>query len=92
MIVAGPDRRGGGSGEHRWVEIRARICAGLVQFTLYAHMDRYLEVLECCDQEIRQDGGYDVLDLLDGLGFFAEAEWARGRLEKEKDWSLKFIE
>ena len=80
-------RMGSASLDGVWLSTWARICAGLVRFAIQAPVTRYLDVLTRCDKGT----GYDVLDLLDDLGLFVEAEVAERRLaENSKEWDLKF--
>ncbi|RYP19363.1 hypothetical protein DL767_009657 [Monosporascus sp. MG133] len=74
-----------------WVGTWAAICVGFVRFAMYAPVDEYLNVLTRCDLAAKQDGSYDVLDLLDDLCLFEEAEIAEKRvLQHSKDWDVKF--
>ncbi|RYP48661.1 hypothetical protein DL768_005505 [Monosporascus sp. mg162] len=75
-----------------WVGTWAAICVGFVRFAMYAPVEEYLNVLTCCDLAAKQDGSYDVLDLLDDLCLFEEAEIAEKRvLQHSKDWNVKFV-
>ncbi|RYP58817.1 hypothetical protein DL769_008792 [Monosporascus sp. CRB-8-3] len=75
-----------------WVGTWAAICVGFVRFAMYAPLDEYLNVLTRCDLAAKQDGSYDVLDLLDDLCLFEEAEIAEKRVvQHSKDWDVKFV-
>ncbi|RYP89645.1 hypothetical protein DL770_004223 [Monosporascus sp. CRB-9-2] len=75
-----------------WVGTWAAICVGFVRFAMYAPIEEYLNVLTRCDLAAKQDGSYDVLDLLDDLCLFEEAEIAEKRvLQHSKDWDVKFV-
>ncbi|KAI1486340.1 hypothetical protein F5X96DRAFT_682088 [Biscogniauxia mediterranea] len=81
----------GEGGLDDWAKWWARICVGLVRFAIHSPVDEFLRVLQNCDIAARQDGQYDVLDLLDDIGLFAEAEAAEERILKKKDeWKLDF--
>lgn len=85
-------RIGEGCLDGDWVATWASICVAFVDFAIYAPVDEYLGVLACCDLSAKQDGVYDVLDLLDDLGLFAEAEIAEKRIrQKSKDWGTRFV-
>ncbi|KAK7738973.1 hypothetical protein SLS62_011340 [Diatrype stigma] len=86
-------RLGEGSLEGAWVAAWARVCVGFVEFALFAGVDEYLEVLARCEAASERDGVYDVLDLLDDLGLYAEAQIAEERIaQKSKEWGMKFVE
>ncbi|RYP56311.1 hypothetical protein DL771_011963 [Monosporascus sp. 5C6A] len=75
-----------------WVGTWASICVGFVRFAMYAPVEEYLNVLTLCDLAAKQDGSYDVLDLLDDLCLFEEAEIAEKRvLQHSKDWGVRFV-
>ncbi|RYP07116.1 hypothetical protein DL764_002748 [Monosporascus ibericus] len=75
-----------------WVGTWAAICVGFVHFAMYAPVEEYLKVLTCCDLAAKQDGSYDVPDLLDDLYLFEEAEIAEKRvLQYSKDWDVTFV-
>ncbi|RYO75142.1 hypothetical protein DL763_011249 [Monosporascus cannonballus] len=75
-----------------WVGTWAAVCVGLVHFAMYAPVEEYLSVLTRCDLAAKQDGSYDVLDLLDDLCLFEEAEIAEKRiLRHSKNWDVKFV-
>ncbi|KAI3316811.1 hypothetical protein HD806DRAFT_516744 [Xylariaceae sp. AK1471] len=76
-----------------WINTWAKICIGLFKFALYASPSQFIDILTNCDRAIRENGTYDVIDLLDDIGLFAEAEVAEKRLIANMDlWSLKFAE
>ncbi|KAI0596598.1 hypothetical protein F4775DRAFT_603418 [Biscogniauxia sp. FL1348] len=84
--------RVGEGGLDDWARWWARICVGLVRFAVHAPVAEFIRVLRNCDIAARQDGQYDVLDLLDDLGLFAEAEVAEQRILKKRDeWKLEFV-
>ncbi|KAF3055079.1 hypothetical protein GL218_07393 [Daldinia childiae] len=77
------------SGE--WVEIWARICVGLTNFAIHAPVENYLSVLNNLELAASGEAPYDVVDLLDEIGLFAEAAFAEKRLMKYKDeWDLHY--
>ncbi|KAI0416579.1 putative amidoligase enzyme-domain-containing protein [Xylaria grammica] len=86
-------RFGSGSLDAEWVATWAKIVVGLFRFALYASPSMFIDVLDGCDRADKEDGSYDVIDLLDDLGLFAEAEIAEKRLMANKDrWNLTFVE
>ncbi|KAI3330849.1 putative amidoligase enzyme-domain-containing protein [Ustulina deusta] len=86
-------RLGEGSLESGWISTWAKICVGLFKFALYSSPDQFIDVLTNCDRAMKEDGAYDVIDLLDDIGLFAEAEIAERRLMANKDrWNLTFVE
>ncbi|KAI1498829.1 hypothetical protein F5X99DRAFT_411656 [Biscogniauxia marginata] len=75
-----------------WAETMARICVGLVRFALHAPVADYIDVLTSCDIAVKENGRYDVIDFLDDLCLFAEAEAAEKRIGKLKDeWGLEYV-
>ncbi|KAI0827815.1 putative amidoligase enzyme-domain-containing protein [Hypoxylon sp. FL0890] len=77
------------SGE--WAEMWARICVGLTHFAIHAPVENYLSVLLNINSAASEGGAYDVIDLLDEVGLFAEAEFAERRLmENKEDFRLMF--
>ncbi|KAJ2991323.1 hypothetical protein NUW58_g2552 [Xylaria curta] len=86
-------RLGAGSLDGEWVSTWAKIVAGIFKFALYATPIQFMDLLENCDRAINEVGTYDVVDLLDEIGLFAEAEIVERRLTSMKgDWKLKFME
>ncbi|TGJ86737.1 hypothetical protein E0Z10_g2057 [Xylaria hypoxylon] len=86
-------RFGEGSLDGEWVSIWAKIIVGLFEFALYSSPSKFIDVLENCDRATKEDGIYDVIDFLDDIGLFAEAEIAERRLTANKDrWNLTFVE
>ncbi|KAJ8126482.1 hypothetical protein O1611_g7155 [Lasiodiplodia mahajangana] len=86
-------RMGEGSLDSEWISTWAKICTGIFRFALYSSPSDFLAVLANCDRASKEDGSYDVVDLLDEIGLFAEAEQAEKRLMAHKDqWKLNFVE
>ncbi|KAI1089813.1 hypothetical protein F5B19DRAFT_465612 [Rostrohypoxylon terebratum] len=85
-------REAAGTVDGEWAETWARICVGLIQFAIHAPVDEYLSVI-CNINRAACDGApYDVLDLLDEIGLFAEAVVVEKRLIENKDrWGLKVM-
>ncbi|KAJ3573486.1 hypothetical protein NPX13_g4677 [Xylaria arbuscula] len=96
----GPERRtiefrqGSGSLDAAWVATWAKICVGIFQFALNSPPVQFLDVLTKCDNAMKEGtASYDILDLLDDIGLFAEAEIAEKRLmENRYLWDLLFDE
>ncbi|RYO97009.1 hypothetical protein DL763_002946 [Monosporascus cannonballus] len=65
-------REAAGTTSGKWAETWARICVALVDWAEHAPVDEYLAVLDLCD-EAAEGGSYDIVDLLDQIGVFAEA-------------------
>ncbi len=65
-------REAAGTASSAWAETWARICVGIYDWAVHAPADQYLAVLDNCDRAAK-GGDYDVLDLLDQIGLFAEA-------------------
>ncbi|KAI1149302.1 putative amidoligase enzyme-domain-containing protein [Nemania diffusa] len=85
-------RFGEGSLDGDWISTWAKICAGILSFALYSSPRDFINVLTNCDKASREEGVYDIIDLLDDIGLFAEAEKAEQRLMANKDeWQLKFV-
>jgi len=86
-------RFGSASIDAEWVTTWAKICVGLFRFALYASPSKFLDLLTKCEQAIQGEGDpYDVLDLLEELGLFAEAKIAEKRLvENMGRWNLQFV-
>ncbi|KAI1656439.1 putative amidoligase enzyme-domain-containing protein [Daldinia decipiens] len=77
------------SGE--WAEIWARICVGLTNFAIHAPVEDYISVLTNLERAASGEAPYDVIDLLNEVGLFAEAVFAEKRLMKYKDeWDLQY--
>ncbi|KAI1426605.1 putative amidoligase enzyme-domain-containing protein [Xylaria sp. FL1777] len=86
-------RLGEGSLDSEWISTWAKICVGFFKFALYSSPGQFIDVLTNCDRAMKDDGSYDVIDLLDDIGLFAEAEIAERRLTANKDrWNLTFVE
>ncbi|KAI0538087.1 putative amidoligase enzyme-domain-containing protein [Xylaria digitata] len=86
-------RMGEGSLDAEWVSTWAKIIVGLFKFALYSTPSNFIAVLENCDRVMKEDGTYDIIDMLDDMGLFAEAEIAERRLTANKDrWNLEFVE
>ncbi|RYP03764.1 hypothetical protein DL764_004939 [Monosporascus ibericus] len=64
-------REAAGTTSGKWAETWARICVGLVDWAERAPVDEYLAILNRCD-EAAKGGKYDIVDLLDQIGLFAE--------------------
>ncbi|KAI1141737.1 putative amidoligase enzyme-domain-containing protein [Hypoxylon sp. FL0543] len=78
------------SGE--WAEMWARICVGLTHFAIHAPIEDYLSVLLNIDGAASGRAPYDIADLLDEVGLFAEAEYVQRRLmEKREEFRLEFV-
>ncbi|KAI8945108.1 putative amidoligase enzyme-domain-containing protein [Xylaria longipes] len=76
-----------------WVSTWAKIITGLFRFALYSSPSEFIDVLENCERATKVDGAYDIVDLLDDIGLFAEAVIVEKRLMAHKDkWDLKFVE
>ncbi|KAI0104490.1 putative amidoligase enzyme-domain-containing protein [Daldinia grandis] len=74
----------------QWAEVWARICVGLTNFAIHAPADDYLSVLYNLERAASDRAAYDVVDLLDETGLYAEAVFAEQRLLQYKDeWGLK---
>ncbi|KAI1099992.1 putative amidoligase enzyme-domain-containing protein [Jackrogersella minutella] len=85
-------REAAGTVDAQWAEIWARICVGLTDFAIHAPVNVYLDVLSNIDSAEAGGAPYDVLDLLEQVGLFAEAEFAEKRLIKNREaWELEFI-
>ncbi|RYP77375.1 hypothetical protein DL771_001170 [Monosporascus sp. 5C6A] len=65
-------REATGTTSGKWAETWARICVGLVDWAEHAPVDDYLAVLNRRDDAAKGDN-YDVVDLFDQIGLFAEA-------------------
>ncbi|KAI0429588.1 putative amidoligase enzyme-domain-containing protein [Xylaria sp. FL1042] len=86
-------RLGEGSLDSEWIPTWAKICVGIFKFALYSSPSEFTNVLEKCNKGMKEEGGYDVIDLLDDTGLFAEAVIAEKRLMANKEqWSLAFVE
>ncbi|KAI1198717.1 putative amidoligase enzyme-domain-containing protein [Nemania serpens] len=86
-------RAADGSLDGEWIATWARICAGLFTFALDAPPGDFIGVLENCDTADREDGVYDVVDLLEDVGLFAEARYVEKRLMANRDkWRLELVE
>lgn len=76
-----------------WVETWAKIVVGLVRFAIHAPVDRFLQVIEMCDVAEREDGRYDVVDLLEDMGLFAEAVQAEQKIKDNLTaWGLEYVD
>ncbi|KAI1441104.1 putative amidoligase enzyme-domain-containing protein [Annulohypoxylon stygium] len=85
-------REAAGTVDGEWAETWARICVGLTQFAIHAPVEEYLSVLININRAACGGAPYDVLDLLDEAGLFAEAVVVEKRLLKNKEeWGLKVI-
>ncbi|KAI1383599.1 uncharacterized protein F4822DRAFT_421109 [Hypoxylon trugodes] len=74
-----------------WAVDWAKICVGFVRFAMHAPLVDYMEVLEKCAMSTKEDGIYDVIDLIDDLGLPAQAQAAEKRIEERKEaWKLQF--
>ncbi|KAK6956615.1 hypothetical protein Daesc_001894 [Daldinia eschscholtzii] len=84
-------RQAAGTTSGEWAEIWARICVGLIDFAIHAPPDRFISVLEHLEYATSGEASYDVVDLLDEIGLFAESVFAEKRLTQYKDeWGLKY--
>ncbi|XDG06245.1 hypothetical protein ABKA04_005860 [Annulohypoxylon sp. FPYF3050] len=85
-------REAAGTVDGEWAETWARICVGLTQFAIHAPVEEYLSVLVNINRAACGGAPYDVLDLLDEAGLFAEAVVVERRLMKNKEeWGLKVM-
>ncbi|KAI1403951.1 putative amidoligase enzyme-domain-containing protein [Hypoxylon fuscum] len=66
----------------KWVEVWARICVGLTHFAIHAPVPEYLAVLHNLNEAFSDEAPYDVIDLLNQVGLFAEATFAEKRLRQ----------
>lgn len=75
-----------------WVATWAKICVGLVKFAVNAPAHAFMRVITNCD--LAEKGReYDVVDLLNQIGLFAEAAAAAERIwAKREAWNLTFSE
>ncbi|KAI0600129.1 hypothetical protein F4775DRAFT_590850 [Biscogniauxia sp. FL1348] len=75
-----------------WAETMARICVGLVRFAIHSSADDFVDILANCDAAARESGKYDVVDFIDDLGLFAEAQIAEQRIKRfQAEWGLKYV-
>ncbi|KAI1352401.1 putative amidoligase enzyme-domain-containing protein [Xylaria sp. FL0043] len=85
-------RLGEGSLDGEWIATWAKICVGIFKFALYSSPSKFIDILTKCDRAMKEDGTYDVIDLLDDIGLFAEAAIAERRLmANEHRWKLRFM-
>ncbi|OTA97478.1 hypothetical protein M434DRAFT_7954 [Hypoxylon sp. CO27-5] len=76
-----------------WVVTWAKICIGLVRFAVRAPPDEFLRIVSSCDIADREDGIFDIIDLLDAIGLPAEAAAAEKRIEQNREaWELEYVE
>ncbi|KAI8965359.1 hypothetical protein F5Y11DRAFT_361944 [Daldinia sp. FL1419] len=74
-----------------WAEMWSKICVGLTDFAIHAPVDRFISILYSLEQAISYKAPYDVVDLLQEVGLFAEAIFAEKRLLSYKDiWGLEY--
>ena len=86
-------READGTFNAQWVVTWARIAVSLTRFAVYSPVFQFLEVLALCNEAMNEDGKYDVIDLLDALGLFAEAEFVEERLAKlAEEYSLEYVD
>lgn len=86
-------RMGDGSLDAEWVATWAKICVGIFRFALNSSPCQFIDVLTRCDEAMKGKANYDIIDLLDDIGLFAEAEIAEKRLMANRyQWNLKFDE
>lgn len=84
-------REGGSSLDGEWIVTWTRILRGLLEWARDADPAELMRVIGLC-AEAYDDGGdeeksYDVVDLLDDVGLWAEARVCEGRLRrKEEAW------
>ncbi|KAI1374365.1 hypothetical protein F4677DRAFT_425893 [Hypoxylon crocopeplum] len=84
-------REAAGTTSGLWAEIWARICVGLTHFAIHAPVDEYLSALHNIDQGREEKTPYDLLDLLDQAGLFAEARYVEQRLKNHmREWGFKY--
>ncbi|KAI1329541.1 putative amidoligase enzyme-domain-containing protein [Xylariaceae sp. FL0255] len=80
-----------GSLDGEWIATWAKICVGVVKFALQSSPTQFLEVISKCESAFKGDGSYDIIDVLDDMGLYVEAEIAEKRLSANKDqWNLQF--
>ncbi|KAI1648928.1 putative amidoligase enzyme-domain-containing protein [Daldinia loculata] len=85
-------REATGTMSGQWAEVWARICVGLTNFAIHAPVEDYLSVLHNLERAASREGPYDVVDLLDEIGLYAEAAFAEKRLMRYKDeWGLEHV-
>ncbi|KAI1208206.1 uncharacterized protein F4807DRAFT_468791 [Annulohypoxylon truncatum] len=85
-------REAAGTVDGGWAETWARICVGLTHFAIHAPVEDYLSVLYHIHRAASERAPYDVLDLLDDAGLFAEAAIVEKRLlQNKEEWGLKFM-
>ncbi|KAI1749460.1 putative amidoligase enzyme-domain-containing protein [Xylaria castorea] len=86
-------RIGQGSLDGTWISTWAKIVTGLFRFALYSSPSEFIDILANCERATKTEGAYDIVDLLDDIGLFAEAVTVEKRLMAHKDeWDLKFVE
>ncbi|KAI0164628.1 hypothetical protein GGR57DRAFT_205603 [Xylariaceae sp. FL1272] len=68
-----------------WIATWAKICVGLYEFALYASPADIIEVIDKAHLASKGEVSYDVIDLLDDIGLFAEAAVVENRLKAHKE-------
>lgn len=85
--------RGAGGNLSDWVVTWAKICVGLTRFAISAPPEDFLDVLINCDRSMKEEGIYDVIDLLDDIGLPAEAaaaeEWIQAH---EEEFEIEYFD
>ncbi|KAI0456465.1 putative amidoligase enzyme-domain-containing protein [Xylaria acuta] len=82
-----------GSLDGEYIVTWAKILTGLFRFALYSSPSEFIDLMTKCERAAKVEGSYDVVDLLDDIGLFAEAVIVEKRLIANKDeWDLKFVE
>ncbi|KAI1488080.1 hypothetical protein F5X96DRAFT_685899 [Biscogniauxia mediterranea] len=75
-----------------WAETMARICVGLVRFAIHSSANDFVDLLANCHVAAKEKGKYDVVDFIDDLGLFAEAQSAEQRIRRfQAEWGLKYV-
>ncbi|KAI0148229.1 hypothetical protein F4776DRAFT_606730 [Hypoxylon sp. NC0597] len=76
-----------------WIITWAKICLGLVKFALRASPAEFIRIINNCDIGEREDGVFDIIDLLDAIGLPEEAAAAEKRIEQNKEaWNIEYVE
>ncbi|KAI0546555.1 putative amidoligase enzyme-domain-containing protein [Xylaria curta] len=82
-----------GSLDGNWIATWAKIVTGLFRFALHSSPSDFIDVMTNCERATKIDGSYDIVDLLDDIGLFAEAVAVEKRLKAhERAWDMKFVE
>ncbi|KAI1266885.1 putative amidoligase enzyme-domain-containing protein [Xylariaceae sp. FL1019] len=68
-----------------WIATWAKICVGVFEFALYASPIDFIEVIDQSHRASKGEISYDIIDLLDDIGLFAEAVVVENRLKANKE-------